>query len=90
MTEYWLPDWWDWPTDPSAEIPPGLLALACLRPAFGGGTAVVAGGMHGNAAITSQRQAQAAARQHGARAVNAQLDRQQADVLTREVNYGQR
>lgn len=86
MTEYFLPEWWFWPDDPAAEIPPGLLALACIRPAFGGGTAVIGGAMRGNTQIHSGRQAQAAARQHGAEAVSAQLNRQQANTLRRNTN----
>lgn len=81
---YWLPSWWDWMSRPADEIPPGLLALACL---VGGGTAVVAGSMRGNTAIASARQAQAAARQHGAAAVNRQLDRQ-ADVQVNGQSVG--
>lgn len=81
MTDYWLPEWWFWPDDPAAEIPPGLLAIACVRPAFGGGTEVVGGAMRGNTQIHSTRQAEAAARQHGVQSVQAQLDRQQARRL---------
>lgn len=80
MTDYWLPTWWNWLHDPAADIPPGLLAIMCIRPAFGGGTAVVAGSMTGNTHIASARQAEAAARQHGVRQVNAQLDRQQGNL----------
>lgn len=85
MTDYWLPEWWDCASCgfscPECEIPPGLLAILCVRPAFGGGTEVAAGNMRGNTAITSQRQAQAARRQHGHQQVNAQLNRQQARKL---------
>lgn len=88
--KYWLPDWWDWHTDPAAEIPPGILAICCVIPAFGGGTEVIAGGMHGNSHIASAQQAQAAARQYGVRQVNAQLNRQQAQRLTGGVQHGQR
>ena len=69
---YWLPEWWGWMEDWSSciacmqynhsrclscEIPPGLMALACL---VGGGTAVATGGMRGNVGIANQRQARAA------------------------------
>lgn len=65
------------PDDPSDEIPPGMLAIAQLN---GGGTATVAGSLRGNTTIASNAQAQAAARQHGAGAVQAELDRQQVQV----------
>ena len=78
MTEYWLPEWWFWPDDPAAEIPPGLLAIVCVIPEFGGGTEVVGGAMRGNTHIASARQAEAATRQHGVRQVNVQLNRQSA------------
>lgn len=87
MTEYIIPEWWDWHSNPADEIPPGLLALACVRPAFGGGTAVIGGSMNGNTHISSARQADAAARQHGVRQVNAQLDSQQRRTLTKRVNH---
>lgn len=45
--------------DPSDEIPPGMLAIACIRPEFGGGTAVVCGNLQGNTTIASAQQAQA-------------------------------
>lgn len=83
MTDYWLPVWWDWPTDPSVEIPPGLMALACVIPEFGGGTAVVTGSMRGNTAIHSQRQAQAAQRVTN-QSVSVNVDRQQMGRLNRQ------
>lgn len=70
---YWLPSWWGW-TDcmaclkynktmcTSCEIPPGLLAMACL---VGGGVATVAGSKRGNIAVGSARQAAAANRMPG-------------------------
>ena len=45
--------------DPGDEIPPGMLAVACLN---GGGTATVCGNLRGNTAIASARQAQAVQR----------------------------
>lgn len=77
MTDYIIPAWWDWMDHPEDEIPPGLLALACVRPCFGGGTEVIAGSMRGNTTIHTGKQAQAAARQHGANAVAGQLNKQQ-------------
>lgn len=88
MTDYWLPEWWDWIEDwsecltclqynhsrcISCEIPPGLLAMAQL---VGGGVATVGGSMRGNCGIVNAHQAQCAARQHGVEPVNRQLDRQ--------------
>lgn len=86
MTEYFLPEWWFWPDDPSAEIPPGIMAIACVIGPFGGGTEVIAGSMRGNTQIHSAQQAQAAARQHGVQQVNTQLNRQQSRQLNRRVN----
>lgn len=92
---FWLPTWWDWHQNwdecqtciqyngapcASCEIPPGLLALGCL---VGGGTAVVGGSIRGNATIASQRQANAAARQHSVEQVNVQLDAQQVNEVVR-------
>lgn len=89
---YWLPEWWDWMEDwsqcltcleynhtpcTSCEIPPGLIALACL---VGGGTATIAGAMRGNVGIHSHQQAKAAARVSSIEAVNQQLDRQQRQI----------
>lgn len=71
---FWLPTWWSWMSDwsgclpcmqqfgtvcPSCEVPPGLIAIACL---VGGGTTTVTGNLRGNQAIATARQAQAAAR----------------------------
>lgn len=67
----------------SCEIPPGLLAMAQL---VGGGTTVVGGSMRGNVGIVSDRQAQAAARQHGVEPVNRQLNRQIDINVNRELN----
>ena len=79
---YFLPDWWDWHTDPALEIPPGLLAICCVIPAFGGGTEVVGGAMRGNTQIHGSRQAQAAARQHGSQQVAAQLNVQSQQAFS--------
>jgi hypothetical protein len=81
--DYWLPTWWHWPTDPAAEIPPGLLAIACIRPCFGGGTAVIGGAMRGNTHIASAQQAEAAARQHSVQEVTQQLSRQRMEQVNR-------
>lgn len=60
--------------DPDDEIPPGMLAIACVRPEFGGGTQVVCGNQQGNTAITSSRQAQAVNRMTGGNPiVNAEI-----------------
>jgi hypothetical protein len=92
MVDYWLPEWWGWIDNwdtcstclayngspcTSCEIPPGMLALACL---VGGGTATVAGNLRGNATIASAQQAHAAAVQHGAAAVANQAQRKQSSV----------
>lgn len=45
--------------DPGDEIPPGMLAIACLN---GGGTATVCGNLRENTAITTAQQAQAVQR----------------------------
>lgn len=85
MTYFW-PSWFDWVDgwDPGDDIPPGMLALACL---VGGGTTVVGGSLRGNTAITSDRQMAAACRQHGAGAVAQQgtdLRRRSIDVTVQQ------
>jgi len=89
---YWLPKWWDAVSDwekcrtcirrngspcVSCEVPPGLLAMAQL---VGGGVATVAGNMRGNQTITSQRQAQAAARVPGPSTIDVQSAVDQAST----------
>lgn len=77
MTDYWLPYWWDTISDWSdcaacleyfgtpctgCEVPPGLLAIACL---VGGGTTTVAGNCRGNQTIIGTRQTRAVERMTG-------------------------
>jgi len=96
---YWLPKWWSAVSDwsdcrtcmayngspcASCEVPPGLLAMAQL---VGGGVATVAGNARGNQTITSQRQAQAAARVPTSSTANVQasIEKSKAKKLQRRL-----
>lgn len=99
---YWLPQWWGWidqdwsrcqacleynhGTCISCEVPPGLLAIACLN---GGGTTTVAGVMRGNVGIETAQQARAASLVSDRQAVNNQLRRQQQHRNILNINDSQ-
>mgnify|MGYP000197523413 CR=1 FL=1 len=76
---------WIRPVDPSGDpgddIPPGMLAVACLN---GGGTQVVCGNLRGNTAIPTAAQAQAVNRMTGgATDINADI----SSALDREAQF---
>lgn len=68
--------------DPGDDIPPGMLAVACIRPEFGGGTEVVCGRLQGNTTIASARQAQAVNRMTG-----GQINVDSASIENRDAQF---